>query len=889
MGLYIHQQCHGYKNGHEVLGASIRLQRSDQDAVDRLSDVSGSLSPGEIFAPYLTAYPLPSGLFYVLSKTWQDLAAPRAGCVLTRSLLLRTEDWESLRYVSSLLDLLTPIDKEHVDAEQQFFEEHSVLLAPVLTDRVIDLVEALFLEDRKPIAIFDEREAETIGLRLLTALWPAMRRNFSVCTFALSPRTIGGKSFDLVFSTKGARSRFARWDGRQVESPSDMGRTVRHRWTEMTAKQIFEDPTPGLISLDQLGVLKMDSTGDEANLRLTLLWNELLTKSEQSPTAILGLLDILNSRSNVSTELTKFIPLISKAIDLALGSLPPAANIDFLLTLVGKFSSRWPPIRLLNKIRFGLAVATQADPTSVVSLLADASGRRHSDSAIVSAGIGDGLASLDAKSVVPLVSRLPRETILRFLAYSRLFAELAMQTVETVRSEDWTRLLRNALTYPDPELRVKARRRVVPLLAADSQAPILAAVLTDVNPAALISIVKRIWSTTRFRIPSFDEVFVRAVHSHSGLSDLRSAILATNPSKETDRFLLKTISPNSVDIGWLCNDANIPEKRRIDLLLAALSNASDREMQALAQTTDLSASLESLLAAKLPDSVRPLTQILIFGALPTDRLLADGQRVLPLVDRRTRGDLVFKLLSKAFRDPGVTEDQLIDQVINTAEGDITPHQLIEMATSPHASPVRLSHNLIVLSRTTSDIRRGILINIADLTDRLLRRGAGSLTREGITAWSQMLMDSGSVNFGSQLKAASGALSFALKAKSRPVSPLIVAAFPIVYNELKAGKETPSLLSFFFTDWDRCKTARRDLVQAFMNSDWPPTDLVRAAIPTGDLEEIVDTILNEGHGNRYLASIETDLENLPVEMRSRIQAELSNSRHVEKSEKSSGDF
>ncbi len=305
-------------------------------------------------------------------------------------------------------------------------------------------------------------------------------------------------------------------------------------------------------------------------------------------------------------------------------------------------------------------------------------------------------------------------------------------------------------------------------------------------------------------------------------------------------------------------------------------------MQSLAQTTDLSASLESLLAANLPDSVRPLTQILICGALPTDRLLADGQRVLPLVDRRTRGDLVFKLLSRAFRDAGVAEDQLIDQVISTAEGDITPHQLIEMATSPHASPVRLSHNLIILSRATSDIRRGILISIADLTDRLLKRGAGSLTREGITAWSQMLMDSGSVNVDSQLKAASGALSFALKAKNRPVSPLIVATFPIVYNELKAGKETPSLLSFFFTDWDRCKTARRDLVKAFMNSDWPPTDLVRAAIPTGDLETIVDTISNEGNGNRYLASIETDLKNLPVEMRSRIQTELSNSRHVEKS-------
>ena len=77
------QQLHGYRHGHELLSGTLRLPPRDQDLVDRLSDVAGPLGPGERFAPYLTCYPLLSLTHYVVARTWQDLTAPRAGCVRT--------------------------------------------------------------------------------------------------------------------------------------------------------------------------------------------------------------------------------------------------------------------------------------------------------------------------------------------------------------------------------------------------------------------------------------------------------------------------------------------------------------------------------------------------------------------------------------------------------------------------------------------------------------------------------------------------------------------------------------------------------------------------------------------------------------------------------------
>ena len=85
----IEQQVHGYRQGHQLLSSSVNLSKADQSTIDQLSDVAGPLRPGEMFSPYVSAYPLPSETFYVLARTWQDLTVARAGCVRTLSLLIQ--------------------------------------------------------------------------------------------------------------------------------------------------------------------------------------------------------------------------------------------------------------------------------------------------------------------------------------------------------------------------------------------------------------------------------------------------------------------------------------------------------------------------------------------------------------------------------------------------------------------------------------------------------------------------------------------------------------------------------------------------------------------------------------------------------------------------------
>jgi len=117
------------------------------------------------------------------------------------------------------------------------------------------------------------------------------------------------------------------------------------------------------------------------------------------------------------------------------------------------------------------------------------------------------------------------------------------------------------------------------------------------------------------------------------------------------------------------------------------------------------------------------------------------------------------------------------------------------------------------------------------------------------------------------------LSFALEERDKPVSSLIVVAFPIVYAVLRAGHEAPSLLSFLFIDWDRCKTARSDVVRAFLNSVWPPSDLIRAVEPTGDLVRIFKRLLRERNGESFLVALRKDVVRFPARERKRLEASI----------------
>jgi hypothetical protein len=881
MKALIEQQVHGYRNGHQLLSTTLNLPRQDQDTVDRLSDMAGPLRPGEVFSSYLAAYPLPSRSHFVFARTWQDLEASRAGCVLTRSLLVPMSIWENLNTLDELIALLTPVELEGKRKLTEPVKPGSDPLPVVFDQRTVELVEAMFLENRQPIVFFESQEAEAITKRVLLALWPSLRRNFAVCSFTLAPRKIDGRDFDLVFAPKTARTRFADWPGRRIEATSS--KEARHRWSISIASRIFQSNSPSLIADDTLGALKTDSRGDEATLRLSLLWSELLAKSATTPTAVLGMIDILNSRGEHSQDAFKpLAPIITRATNIASSSLPDVEIWHFLTTLVGKFNKGLPSKSIFRTIKSEASNLAGRNPRSALEFLQAESLASRAVPAVLLAGIGDGISSNSTVfNASEGVTKVPSKTGLGLIALSTKFARYAIALAKEQPDICIPRLL-TFFDDPDRKLQRKARRRLTPLFNDDVLLPLLSPLLEGVTPEELSEFALRLGRETDFEISCFDEPIINASRDHLGLESLRNAIASNFNSPSSDRFIFKTLKSDIPSIVWLTGGSLGPERAR-RLLFRLLEETSDRNIQAiLSEKLNCNHILDLLLSDRFLTASQ-IVRVLIWGDLKVDKLLELGLDLLPCLNHEDKGHLLRYLLERSLIESSPS-DPRVQIILSLIASQIAPRQLIRAAFPSFASTSRVSENILLLNALPHQNRQGLLAHIDDLSNQLLNRQSDDLGAQAYAAWAQMIADSGQISWDTQLRAALPTLAFALEQTNFPVSTLIVETFPVVYAQLLRSKDEndfkliPALLKLpftFFADWDRAKAARRDLVEAFLRSSWPPADLLLAGLKAGIGDKILRRVSRSYVGNQYISAIEQDSYRFPPSIQTRLKATILN--------------
>lgn len=138
----------------------------------------------------------------------------------------------------------------------------------------------------------------------------------------------------------------------------------------------------------------------------------------------------------------------------------------------------------------------------------------------------------------------------------------------------------------------------------------------------------------------------------------------------------------------------------------------------------------------------------------------------------------------------------------------------------------------------------------------------------------LLWDSKSITSEGFVRAATILLPFALDQRRVASSPLIAAAFPPVYREL-ARDNAFDLLSyiFVFLDWDKCKSARRRLVDAFVGSEWRIADIATAAVRSGDPVRILGRLARERGGEKALKALVTEISRIPDEIGKPLRAAL----------------
>ena len=882
----VHQQIHGYRKGHQLLSSSVSLGPNDQDTVDRLSDMAGPLRPGQVFEPYLTAYPLPGGSHYVVGRTFQDLTAARSGCVVTRSLLISLADWAELESVEEILSiLLVPDPKE--EAKERDVSLAGAPPATVGDPRVVELVEAIFFEERLPVVYFEATEAEAIASRLLVSLWPSLRCNFSICTYTLGPRRIGERYFDLVFAPVIARSRFADVPQRRIGARVSGFKAPKSRWSQPTAFHIFRSDVPSLVAKDALGVLAHDNDGDRGTIRLMLLWNDLAARADGTPTAVLGMLDILNARDdNDGRVWNDLLPTIIHAIELANQRLSTDDAWKFLFSLEVKVNVRQPSGTLRTHIEGAARSLAYRDVSAAFGHLETESGETIDPPLHALKGLADGLAESELfPDAFMRLGRIPASVVLRMLDGSEAFLRSTVGVL-SVAPDQWVRVFGRVFDEPEQGSLARVRRTLVRFVDEGAIGTLLSLMLENVSGKELVDLAVEGGARKDFALVVFDTAIVKAAKASGSLVLVRDAVARQLRGKRADRFLLTTLEFTEADIEWLIDGVqDSPRARR--LLMEILEGASDSRIREVSSAKGLMSAVLKLLAYDRKSGARRIARILLLDVVAAEEAIDYGFGILALLPQREGDELGVWMLREALGGACV-DDGRVSDMLSRFGTKMSARELVRFAAAKGATSQRAGSNIVMLNSGPPSVRSAVVSEIDALSAHLVERPQEDLGQAAYMAWAAMIRDSEIEGREVRIRAARTVLDFALRMVQYPVSSLILESFPVVYKE--SGTRRESSNDGRVWDWEKFTShyrlgskhfkIRRELparlVDAFMKSSWPPADLLVAAIQAGVEKKVVRRIRRKSSDGLYLADIRHDADRLDETLRGQILKYLSDS-------------
>ena len=113
----------------------------------------------------------------------------------------------------------------------------------------------------------------------------------------------------------------------------------------------------------------------------------------------------------------------------------------------------------------------------------------------------------------------------------------------------------------------------------------------------------------------------------------------------------------------------------------------------------------------------------------------------------------------------------------------------------------------------------------------------------------------------RLAIATRALRYAVDNTRLPLSEVVTESFLDVYVAVTSAEDTSpaifNLFGIFGTDWDKGKEMRKSLVNAFLESKWPPGDLALAASDPALFRKIFKRVHRKQGGERYLRAALAD--------------------------------
>ena len=861
----LHRQLHGYRSGHQLLNSTARIQRKDQDRIDQLSDMAGPLRPGEKFDPYVSAYPLPSSEYFVLARTEQDHAAPRAGCVITNSLLVPRVYWEQDASPASLIELLeAPVEEGVVPAPAHGRDRG---LEPVSSPLLAELVESLFLRERRPVVVFDAPNPVLIALRLLTAFWPVMRREFSLCTFALSPRMVGAKSFDLVFAPESARARFSDWEGWRIGSAARTGSDGR-RWADQIQASVFQSDKPTLLPSAQVRALGGNEGGeDEAFLRLLMLWGDLQEKAPRSPMAVLGLIDIASSRGALNGRLLE--PEICNAMEVAAKEMKAGEAWSFLGTLMEKLSGKPLSLEMSRVFRAVVGKLVQREWKPALEFLVEHVEAPGTNNRRLAKEVAGSLAAEKTSELKRCLELLPADALIQILLLDDDLLTLALNGEPDDDASPLVEAIMKGWRGLSKRERAVNEMRLLAHVQGEHQADLVVDILGKMQPERLSAAVELIWNERGIRGARLGDAFCAVAIAKEVGEEVRTVFAGAGGDENTDHCIVSLLKPNGRDINWVLENPQLGE-RRTRLLGLFVEDAKQEDLEVAFGEPELAGDTLDMFMGNVGEYKVAAARMVLLPSLSPREQLEHGLRLYAHLEPLERRMVGRCIASGMLSDFGERNTKEIETALSIVLPDIDMLKVIDDVFGVDRDGAVISSVLERMEEFTAETRSSIERCGDRIVELISGRGEFDLTAGGAISLTRLIVRTKSTATDTYIQMCCRVLPFAMSGREMRASPVIVEAFPTVHNGLEGEREYFGLLHMFLlTDWDKARTLRKELVRAYMKAAWPPVDLAVAGLKAQALGRILKRVIKEPGGGRFLEKIEAGAKGSKKDMRSKI--------------------
>jgi len=239
--IQVDQALFGYREGHNLVAASLFLDPKVRQFLANVTDGSGAeqaVGPANAY----TGLPVPDTSYYALFCTWPAPEMPRPGCVWSHTLLI---DFGDLARVSNLGMLRKYLKRPDLEFDPVGFETPIEVQAEVIDrthtgidrDKAVLLLEALYGNPVSGIVLLDRSDPawEEATFAIWSQQWPRLRRSFAFSTGSLDDRRHGGLEFDLQIGSQGTQRLWRRSSQltQIIEAPGRLTAAQKEPWLQI--------------------------------------------------------------------------------------------------------------------------------------------------------------------------------------------------------------------------------------------------------------------------------------------------------------------------------------------------------------------------------------------------------------------------------------------------------------------------------------------------------------------------------------------------------------------------------------------------------------------------------------------------------------------------------